>query len=109
MSFNWRLALGDIERKVKAQATAGTLTAIAVFFLGRYVYDGQIPAYATEIIDVGAPVIAGLISSWVAKHTIRPGVVGVVAGQPGVLAVDAVGQIVGPKSLADPATPGDHS
>lgn len=82
--------VASIERKVKAQATTGTITAVAAWLLGHFIYRGQVPESARTLIDVAAPVIAGALAGWLAKHTPRP------PAPPSA-----------PTALADPAVPGD--
>lgn len=65
------LFLAQIERKVKAQITAGAVAGAAAYLLGHYVYNGQVPESVTTLIDVAAPWVAGAIAGWLAKHTPR--------------------------------------
>lgn len=60
-----------VERKVKAAATAATLTSAAVSVLGLYVLHGTVPDWVTAVVGTAVTGALTAAAGWIARHTPR--------------------------------------
>lgn len=62
--------VANIERKVKAQITTGTVAFAIVWVLGQFGWT-DLSMSVRGLIDGAAPIIPGAVAGWLAKHTPR--------------------------------------
>ena len=61
-----------VETKVQASTAAAALSGLALYFLGRYVFKGDVPDVVTSWVYVLVPGVLAFAAGYLAKHTPRP-------------------------------------
>jgi len=61
-----------IESKVTAATLATAITALVLWLLGEYAFDGDVPEAVAGVVVTVVPAVAAFIAGWWTKHTPRP-------------------------------------
>lgn len=60
-----------VETKVQASTIAAAVSGLGLYFLGRYVFKGDVPDVVTSWVYVLVPGVLAFTAGWFAKHTPR--------------------------------------
>jgi len=71
-----------VETKVKASTTAAALSGLALWALGRYVFQGTVPDVVASWVYVIVPAAITFGAGYAATHTPRPPALAVVPAPP---------------------------